>query len=285
MIRRPPRSTHCISSAASDVYKRQEYSKSKLRSTINQIQLKYIQNLENTINEVSQNYINLRNKLEEINLDQHLDNVFSSSRNEFLTSFSPKDSINLQTSREIVDLAQFYNFTIESLDKEILPVTYDNSINLIQQKNQLLKKFSRVFEYVTSNAMQSNYASQQDVQRDVDRMQNKITTLQSELKAETLKSQQFQEAFNLERSSVAKLKILSEELESSLKKNLKEENEQWQQTLQQIQDQHYIEIKQLQKDFYGITEKLQSSLSQQIKKLQQYRTCLLYTSPSPRDQA
>eukprot|EP00825_Cyclidium_porcatum_P025341 TRINITY_DN27581_c0_g1_i1.p4 TRINITY_DN27581_c0_g1~~TRINITY_DN27581_c0_g1_i1.p4 ORF type:complete len:101 (+),score=21.88 TRINITY_DN27581_c0_g1_i1:96-398(+) len=25
MIRRPPRSTHCISSAASDVYKRQEY--------------------------------------------------------------------------------------------------------------------------------------------------------------------------------------------------------------------------------------------------------------------
>ena len=26
MIRRPPRSTHCISSAASDVYKRQVYS-------------------------------------------------------------------------------------------------------------------------------------------------------------------------------------------------------------------------------------------------------------------
>ena len=26
MIRRPPRSTHCISSAASDVYKRQNYS-------------------------------------------------------------------------------------------------------------------------------------------------------------------------------------------------------------------------------------------------------------------
>eukprot|EP00825_Cyclidium_porcatum_P037614 TRINITY_DN4187_c0_g1_i1.p7 TRINITY_DN4187_c0_g1~~TRINITY_DN4187_c0_g1_i1.p7 ORF type:complete len:114 (-),score=11.20 TRINITY_DN4187_c0_g1_i1:2409-2750(-) len=41
MIRRPPRSTHCISSAASDVYKRQEYmgsvpgmkSKSVLRSS------------------------------------------------------------------------------------------------------------------------------------------------------------------------------------------------------------------------------------------------------------
>ena len=28
MIRRPPRSTHCISSAASDVYKRQDYIKS-----------------------------------------------------------------------------------------------------------------------------------------------------------------------------------------------------------------------------------------------------------------
>ena len=26
MIRRPPRSTHCISSAASDVYKRQKYN-------------------------------------------------------------------------------------------------------------------------------------------------------------------------------------------------------------------------------------------------------------------
>eukprot|EP00825_Cyclidium_porcatum_P040660 TRINITY_DN5194_c0_g1_i8.p5 TRINITY_DN5194_c0_g1~~TRINITY_DN5194_c0_g1_i8.p5 ORF type:complete len:104 (-),score=31.45 TRINITY_DN5194_c0_g1_i8:540-851(-) len=30
MIRRPPRSTHCISSAASDVYKRQDYDGAKL---------------------------------------------------------------------------------------------------------------------------------------------------------------------------------------------------------------------------------------------------------------
>eukprot|EP00825_Cyclidium_porcatum_P037271 TRINITY_DN4080_c0_g1_i8.p3 TRINITY_DN4080_c0_g1~~TRINITY_DN4080_c0_g1_i8.p3 ORF type:complete len:106 (+),score=9.26 TRINITY_DN4080_c0_g1_i8:211-528(+) len=33
MIRRPPRSTHCISSAASDVYKRQEYMGSKRHLT------------------------------------------------------------------------------------------------------------------------------------------------------------------------------------------------------------------------------------------------------------
>ena len=31
MIRRPPRSTHCISSAASDVYKRQVYNQSNDR--------------------------------------------------------------------------------------------------------------------------------------------------------------------------------------------------------------------------------------------------------------
>ena len=32
MIRRPPRSTHCISSAASDVYKRQKYNTLKVRN-------------------------------------------------------------------------------------------------------------------------------------------------------------------------------------------------------------------------------------------------------------
>ena len=38
MIRRPPRSTHCISSAASDVYKRQQYR--RLKNNIKNIQQK-----------------------------------------------------------------------------------------------------------------------------------------------------------------------------------------------------------------------------------------------------
>eukprot|EP00826_Nyctotherus_ovalis_P052617 TRINITY_DN6704_c0_g1_i2.p1 TRINITY_DN6704_c0_g1~~TRINITY_DN6704_c0_g1_i2.p1 ORF type:complete len:138 (+),score=25.92 TRINITY_DN6704_c0_g1_i2:31-444(+) len=38
MIRRPPRSTHCISSAASDVYKRQEKDRVDVKTTNNSIE-------------------------------------------------------------------------------------------------------------------------------------------------------------------------------------------------------------------------------------------------------
>eukprot|EP00825_Cyclidium_porcatum_P024203 TRINITY_DN26705_c0_g1_i1.p2 TRINITY_DN26705_c0_g1~~TRINITY_DN26705_c0_g1_i1.p2 ORF type:complete len:121 (+),score=17.97 TRINITY_DN26705_c0_g1_i1:66-428(+) len=40
MIRRPPRSTHCISSAASDVYKRQDYY--YLQTILNDPNLQYV---------------------------------------------------------------------------------------------------------------------------------------------------------------------------------------------------------------------------------------------------
>ena len=45
MIRRPPRSTHCISSAASDVYKRQEVDRSISIKRLGDIQLSLVQRI------------------------------------------------------------------------------------------------------------------------------------------------------------------------------------------------------------------------------------------------
>eukprot|EP00825_Cyclidium_porcatum_P013660 TRINITY_DN17231_c0_g1_i1.p1 TRINITY_DN17231_c0_g1~~TRINITY_DN17231_c0_g1_i1.p1 ORF type:complete len:107 (+),score=31.13 TRINITY_DN17231_c0_g1_i1:105-425(+) len=49
MIRRPPRSTHCISSAASDVYKRQDIFNTKIQSVEEVEKLTKIQILDGII--------------------------------------------------------------------------------------------------------------------------------------------------------------------------------------------------------------------------------------------
>jgi len=53
MIRRPPRSTHCISSAASDVYKRQELHRLRVNAALVGESLLRAADLEAKVRELS----------------------------------------------------------------------------------------------------------------------------------------------------------------------------------------------------------------------------------------
>eukprot|EP00825_Cyclidium_porcatum_P032392 TRINITY_DN3468_c0_g1_i2.p1 TRINITY_DN3468_c0_g1~~TRINITY_DN3468_c0_g1_i2.p1 ORF type:complete len:392 (-),score=99.11 TRINITY_DN3468_c0_g1_i2:118-1293(-) len=142
MIRRPPRSTHCISSAASDVYKRQNlYSKQmgaeqqmgKLQKELEDVKIKNLDLEQQLEFEMS---LNQKLKSDHQNKIQELTNSYEVNRKQTLES----EINNLNTSHQselnqYVDKVSFLNLKMQEMEQIQEKLTTEK-IELNEQKKE-----------------------------------------------------------------------------------------------------------------------------------------------------
>eukprot|EP00825_Cyclidium_porcatum_P044579 TRINITY_DN6586_c0_g1_i1.p2 TRINITY_DN6586_c0_g1~~TRINITY_DN6586_c0_g1_i1.p2 ORF type:complete len:149 (-),score=53.33 TRINITY_DN6586_c0_g1_i1:281-727(-) len=136
MIRRPPRSTHCISSAASDVYKRQkeeqiftDYEQIEQENLQKKIQLQQIELLQQKIKDKAANKIKNQQTIKAQNLEiEKPDNTLKDYQTN-LTSFEVESNINFQAKPQKSTQSQKANNLIQPANERYNPSCW---INLLQ---------------------------------------------------------------------------------------------------------------------------------------------------------
>lgn len=92
-------------------------------------------------------------------------------------------------------------------------------------------------------------------QKEKERLQNKVMSLDQEVNTIRAASNQYKKAFIEEKKNRLNTKKLMEELEIALRNNLREENETWQSTISTIKEQYEREIMLRQVESSKLQEK------------------------------
>ncbi|KAL4478852.1 hypothetical protein ABPG72_009678 [Tetrahymena utriculariae] len=199
-----------------------------------------------------------------------------------LGNFSKDSFSNFSTiQKEIIDIQQsklhainlfFYSFLttnysgFKEMELDIIPLTYENALDELKKRNNILKRIREInmMDFDSFEAYASIYPQKETdelVKNERERLNNKIVILQQELKMEQVKVESIKHSLLVERKNVKDLKKLTENMEVSLRNTLKEENDSWQQTINEVTELNKVELtkrqaeyNQLREIFFSITE-------------------------------
>ncbi|KAL4443117.1 hypothetical protein ABPG74_002184 [Tetrahymena malaccensis] len=270
-----------------------EYGKAKMKSILNKIQTKHIQKLEQVINEANYNYKQLRNRIEQVELETQ----FVKEKINTYQEFAPKKSRIIKDTESIRNLlmkpsndtirkslrGSFIGFQLdiekttdspimkelkeadEIISKDLIPLTYDRAIEELKQRNTLIKRTYQELKGNFFNGINQEFIEQ--VLKEKERLEGKISILQNELKMETSKSEHYADAYKAEKQNFQLQKDQTKELEQFLVNKMKEETELMEKTQKKITDQHEKEILKYQQSFLRIYDKFGEFIKTCITKL------------------
>ncbi|KAL4488453.1 hypothetical protein ABPG72_013021 [Tetrahymena utriculariae] len=270
-----------------------EYGKAKMKSILNKIQTKHIQKLEQVINEANYNYKQLRNRIEQVELETQ----FVKEKINTYQEFAPKKSRIIKDTESIRNLlmkpsndtirkslrGSFIGFQLdiekttdspimkelkevdEVISKDLIPLTYDRAIEELKQRNTLIKRTYQELKGNFFNGINQEFIEQ--VLKEKERLEGKISILQNELKMETSKSEHYADAYKAEKQNFQLQKDQTKELEQFLVNKMKEETELMEKTQKKITDQHEKEILKYQQSFLRIYDKFGEFIKTCITKL------------------
>lgn len=186
-----------------------EYGKSQMRGKQIVVQAEMIEDLQSLLSESTATHKALRNKLEEIEFDistrkelQHLQHCPPKHKAHFVAPFKRTDILkeeehslkmtSITSEKPKASIEQIeprlaaYGNEIKTYESEITPLTYDNAIKLIRDKNrfcrELWKEISEGPSFKkaqVSHEMQSSMAILKTIKIDNDRLEHRVLSLQN----------------------------------------------------------------------------------------------------------
>ncbi|KRX06862.1 P-loop containing nucleoside triphosphate hydrolase [Pseudocohnilembus persalinus] len=272
-----------------------EYGKYKMNSNLNQILSSHVFILEDLLKSSQDTHKRLRKRFDEIEFEhnqvrnqlQH-GYLFSSNikgsrvgqsaskRRQSIRQSNIKQKQNQKQQMQSDDMFKDYSWIQEIkqiIDESEKNVQYKFIYNQeglkkaqdeLRHQTDLLKKVWEETNMKTLPIKQEEKQPDQDAMlveeiKEKERLQNKILSLEQELKSLRAASNQYKKAYAEEKKNRLNTKQLMEELEVALRNNLREENETWQNTTKNMREQYdreimirQIETTKLQEKFQGI---------------------------------
>eukprot|EP00828_Plagiopyla_frontata_P036603 TRINITY_DN48268_c0_g1_i1.p1 TRINITY_DN48268_c0_g1~~TRINITY_DN48268_c0_g1_i1.p1 ORF type:complete len:272 (-),score=48.59 TRINITY_DN48268_c0_g1_i1:20-835(-) len=248
-----------------------------MKKNLEKLQEKHIKNLEKIIDNERRSNLQLRKRTEDVELGSLVDKFKIPSLASMTQIDRPtprimklwkkdtlrKSPMNLSSQHFFQQNATFSNFCIkqselldpkESNDKfsdvikeidrienEPLPLTYENAIQKIKQKNGMLKFLTTKQPLLVNHFYQTSAEDQQEI----DLLQKKVIDLQQQVQYENLKAQKYYDAYSDLQSQLKKFKKLNQQLEIESKNNLKQENQIWSTLINELRNLYDQEISRL----------------------------------------
>ncbi|EGR30362.1 kinesin motor domain protein [Ichthyophthirius multifiliis] len=111
----------------------------------------------------------------------------------------------------------------DSIQKNMLPLTYDRAMEELKNRNQLIKKIYQELNNNYYNGVNQEFIEQ--IIKEKERLETKIVSLQNELKMQMSKSEHYFDAYKAEKQNFILQKEQSKALEQFLVNKMKEESE------------------------------------------------------------
>ncbi|KAL4478853.1 hypothetical protein ABPG72_009679 [Tetrahymena utriculariae] len=190
-----------------------------------------------------------------------------------LGNFSKDSLTNISTiQKEKIDIQQSFKET----ELDIIPLTYENALDELKKRNNILKKIREIniIDFDSFEAYASSYPQKETddfVKNERERLNNKIVILQQELKMEQVKVESIKHSLLVERKNVKDLKQLTENMEVSLRNTLKEENDSWQQTINEITELNKVELTKRQAEYNQLREIFFNIIEYTLQKIQEMK--------------
>ncbi|KAL4441328.1 hypothetical protein ABPG74_013623 [Tetrahymena malaccensis] len=201
------------------------------------------------------------------------DNKTTNFNNQIELGNFSKDSLNISTiQKEIIDIQQSF----KEMELDIIPLTYENALDELKKRNYVLKRIREInmMDFDSFDA-QATYQTQQEtdefIKNERERLNNKIVILQQELKMEQVKVDSIKHSLLVERKNVKDLKKLTENMEISLRNKLKEENDSWQQTINEITELNKVELTKRQAEYNQLREIFYNIIEFSLQKIQELK--------------
>ncbi|EAR93873.2 kinesin motor catalytic domain protein (macronuclear) [Tetrahymena thermophila SB210] len=202
------------------------------------------------------------------------DNKKSNFGSEVKSGNFSKDSLsNFSTiQKDLIDIQQSF----KEMELDIIPLTYQNALDELKKRNIILKRIREInmmdfdsFEAYATSLPQKE--TDESIKNERERLNNKIIILQQELKMEQVKVESIKHSLLVERKNVKDLKKLTENMEVSLRNTLKEENDSWQQTINEVTELNKVELTKRQAEYNQLREIFFNILEFSLQKIQEMK--------------